>query len=242
MQWRKQAFFSDISPVLFIVVSMYIRKNIKREKGKTYISHALVESIRTPKGPRQNLICTLGDLSPRPREEWLKLAHKVENALVGQGDLFDKPDAEVEEIVRKVKERRAREQAAPKEPPPKPSEDDDLLAVHADLVATEPPIFHQLQHRVETHIFLCVLAYHLLVAIEKTLLDKGIHTSWATVKETLETHEVATVVLPTNGAIIIKIRKTSTPEPQHVQLYRVLEIPKQIMRPKKIVITNAQMW
>ena len=37
----------------------------------------------------------------------------------------------------------------------------------------ERPIFHQLQHRVETHIFLCILAYHLLVAIEKTLRDHG---------------------------------------------------------------------
>jgi len=86
-----------------------------------------------------------------------------------------------------------------------------------------------------------VLAYHLLVAIEKTLLDKGIHTSWATVRKTLESHEVATIVLPTNGDIIIKIRKTCTPEPQHVQLYQLLEVPKQIIRPKKIVITNAQM-
>jgi len=618
---------------------MYIRKNIKKEKGKTYISHALVESVRTPKGPRQKLVCTLGDLSPRPREEWLKLAHKVENALVGQGDLFDKPDAEVEEIVRKVKERRAREKAAPKEPPHKPGEEDDLVAVHTDLVATERhrsaghvhvgyqfwkrlglgeivkdaglteractltcamtlnrlvhpasehamprwiqstalddilgvdfdeladdslyrnldklhlnrfaiesalverernlfnldttvffydltstyfegmalknpnakrgfsrdkrpdckqvviglvvgregfpvahevfpgnmqdrkslgmmldclnervglsegqtvvvdrgmayrenieeilsrklhyivasrqserdqwleefeesgdfqevertpsplnryqnkspvrvkmkrsgdethvlclgegrkekdrairekfeerllrdltklrervgkrrlvkataiaeaigrikeryprvaryyyiqydeksnalcwnvrterkakaetldgaymlktdrqdlsadeawrlymtltraerafrsmksplaerPIFHQLLHRVETHIFLCVLAYHLLVAIENTLLYKGIHTSWATVRETLQTHEVATIVLPTDGDIIIKIRKASTPEPQHVHLYQLLEVPKQIIRPKKTIITNAQM-
>ena len=79
------------------------------------------------------------------------------------------------------------------------------------------------------------------MAIEKTLLDKGIHTSWATVRKTLETHEVATIVLPTDGDIIIKIRKASTPEPQHVQLYRLLEVPKQIMRPKKIVITNGQM-
>ena len=37
----------------------------------------------------------------------------------------------------------------------------------------ERPIFHQVQRRVETHIFLCVLAYHLLVAIEKTLLGPG---------------------------------------------------------------------
>ncbi len=86
-----------------------------------------------------------------------------------------------------------------------------------------------------------VLAYHLLAAIENTLLDKGIHTSWATVMQTLQTHEVATVVLPTDGDIIIKIRKTSTPEPKHTELYRLLEVPKQIIRPKKIVITNAQM-
>ena len=36
----------------------------------------------------------------------------------------------------------------------------------------ERPILHQLERRVEAHIFLCVLAYHLLISIEKTLLDK----------------------------------------------------------------------
>ena len=130
-------FFLDIMEVLFIVVFMYIRKNIKKEKGKTYTSHALVESVRTSKGPRQKVVCTLGDLSPRPREEWLKLAHKVENALVGQGELLEKPDAEVEAIVRKVKERRARQQVKPKEPPDRPGGEDDLVAVHTDRVAME---------------------------------------------------------------------------------------------------------
>jgi transposase len=105
----------------------------------------------------------------------------------------------------------------------------------------ERPIFHQLQRRVETHIFLCVLAYHLLVAIEKTLLDKGVHTSWATVRQTLQTHQVATIVLPTDGDIILKIRKSSTPEPQHAELYQLLGVPQQIIRPKKTAITNAKM-
>ena len=48
----------------------------------------------------------------------------------------------------------------------------------------ERPSYHQLEHRVETHIFLCVLAYHLLVAIEKVLLDRGIHTSWGVTVQT----------------------------------------------------------
>jgi len=62
---REEIFFLAIVEVLFIVVFMYIRKNVKKEKGKTYTSHALVESVRTPKGPRQKLVCTLGDLRPQ---------------------------------------------------------------------------------------------------------------------------------------------------------------------------------
>jgi hypothetical protein len=46
----------------------------------------------------------------------------------------------------------------------------------------------------QTHIFLCVLAYHMLVAIEKRFLDHGVHTSWATLREQLATHHVVTVV------------------------------------------------
>ena len=97
----------------------------------------------------------------------------------------------------------------------------------------ERPIFHQLQRRVETHIFLCVLAYHLLVAIENTLLGQGMHTSWATVRETLKTHQVATVVLPTDSGSVLRIRKGSRPEPQHVELYDLLGVPHEIMTPAK---------
>ena len=97
----------------------------------------------------------------------------------------------------------------------------------------ERPIFHHLEHRVDTHIFLCVLAYHLLVAIETTLLSQGVHTSWATVRQTLATHQVATITLPTDGGKVLRIRKSMTPEPEHVDLYRLLCVPQEIMRPIK---------
>jgi transposase len=76
----------------------------------------------------------------------------------------------------------------------------------------ERPIFHHLEHRVQTHIFLCVLAYHLLVAIEKRFLDRGVHTSWATLREQLSTHHVVTVVLPSTSGDVLRIRKSSTPD------------------------------
>jgi len=97
----------------------------------------------------------------------------------------------------------------------------------------ERPLFHHKEGRVESHVFLCVLAYHLLMAIEKTLLDQGVHTSWATVRETLKTHQVCTVVLPTQQGPVLRIRKASTPEPAQREIYEKLKIPMQVIRPIK---------
>jgi transposase len=102
----------------------------------------------------------------------------------------------------------------------------------------ERPIFHHLKHRVQTHIFLCVLAYHLLVAIEKRCLDQGRHTSWATLREQLSTHQVATVLLPAIDGRILRIRKASTPDDIHREIYRVLQIPHEIMKPVKTWTTS----
>ena len=96
----------------------------------------------------------------------------------------------------------------------------------------ERPIFHHLQRRTETHIFLCILAYHLLVAIEKKFLDQGTHTSWWSLRQQLSTHQVVTVVLPTSNGHLVKIRKGTTPEPTHRAIYETLGIPMEVMQPK----------
>ena len=97
----------------------------------------------------------------------------------------------------------------------------------------ERPIFHHLQHRTQTHIFLCVLAYHLLTAIEHRFLQAGIHTSWWTLRQQLSTHHVATMVLPTTSGRVLKIRKATTPEPVHRDIYATLRISAQVMNPVK---------
>jgi len=97
----------------------------------------------------------------------------------------------------------------------------------------ERPIFHHLQNRTQTHIFLCVLAYHLLVAIEKRFLDRDIHTSWWTLRQQLSAHQVVTLVLPTFEGKILKIRKATTPEPIHKEIYAALKIPTEVMQPVK---------
>jgi hypothetical protein len=66
---------------------MYIRKTQRVYKGKTYTNHLLVESVQTPRGPRQRTVCSLGSLEPAPAADWLGLAHKLQAALAGQGAL-----------------------------------------------------------------------------------------------------------------------------------------------------------
>ncbi len=95
----------------------------------------------------------------------------------------------------------------------------------------ERPIFHHLQHRVDAHIFICLLAFHLLVAIEKTLLDQKVHTSWATVREALKTHQLSTVVLPTASGRCLRIRMAATPDPELKEIYRRLRISEKVIAP-----------
>jgi transposase len=97
----------------------------------------------------------------------------------------------------------------------------------------ERPIFHHLKHRTHTHIFLCVLAYHLLAVIEQYFLDQGIHTSWASLRDELSTHQVVTVVLPIEWGGVLRIRKGTTPEAAHRLIYETLRIPMEVMAPIK---------
>ena len=97
----------------------------------------------------------------------------------------------------------------------------------------ERPIFHHLQNRTQTHIFLCVLAYHLLAVIEHRFLQHGVHTSWWTLRQELSTHQVVTVVLPTVDGPVLHIRKATVPEPSHREIYSTLGIPMEVMKPVK---------
>ena len=122
------------------IVTMYIRKTVRRYKDKTYVNFLLVESVLTDKGPRQKVICSLGDLSPRPPEQWLALARKLQDALTGQLSLpgIADDDPELQQLKQAL--------PLPAVPPADvattaattPSAD-DLVAVHIDRVTYEAP-------------------------------------------------------------------------------------------------------
>ena len=98
---------------------------------------------------------------------------------------------------------------------------------------SERPIFHHLSHRADTHIFLCVLAYHLLVAIEHTLRSRGDYRAWETIRDLLKTHQVVTVVLQATSGEELRIRRATKAEAHHKEVYEKLGIKDELMKPVK---------
>jgi len=86
----------DVDRVRVYVDRMFIRKTVKSQKGKKYVQHQLVESVRTPNGPRQKLLLNFGFLD-LPRDKWNELANTIESELHGQLNLFS-TNPEIEKL------------------------------------------------------------------------------------------------------------------------------------------------
>lgn len=86
------------------------------------------------------------------------------------------------------------------------------------------PNFHQKKYRVEGHVFITILAYHLLHSIEHKLRENDCTLSWATVKRVVSSHNYSTMILPTIHGTVIQLRKPGIPEPAHQEIYNKLQI------------------
>src|SRR5271170_2553431 len=119
---------------------MYVRKTVRRYKDRTYVNYLLVESVVTEKGPRQKVVCSLGDLSPRPPEEWLALARKLQDALTGQMSLpgMADDDPELKRLVQSLPAQTASAEDVSATGAPATSPD-NFVSVHLDRVTYENP-------------------------------------------------------------------------------------------------------
>jgi len=86
------------------------------------------------------------------------------------------------------------------------------------------PVYHQKEDRVDGHLFISILAYHLLHSIRYQLKAHGIHDSWQTLRETLSTHCRITTTLKLENGKVVKIRKTASPNAEQSAIYHALKI------------------
>ena len=87
------------------------------------------------------------------------------------------------------------------------------------------PVFHQLEMRSDSHLFISVLAYHILHTIESRLRSHGDHRSWKTIRTILSTHQLLTIEYNYKEEEIIRhghMRLCSLPETEHKIIYHRL--------------------
>jgi len=86
------------------------------------------------------------------------------------------------------------------------------------------PIFHQTQKRSEGHIFITILAFHLLNWIERRLREGALVKSWRSTRRLLQTHAYTTLICRDLKGKVHRIRKPGLPDAQQRQIYDLLGI------------------
>ena len=86
------------------------------------------------------------------------------------------------------------------------------------------PIFHRKESRSDAHLFISVLAYQFVQIIRTRLADRGIHDSWASLRNILRVQRRVTSRFSTRAGRTLSVRKASQPEPQLNALYTALAL------------------
>ena len=86
------------------------------------------------------------------------------------------------------------------------------------------PVYHQGGKRTEAHLFLSILAYHMLINIEHRLKAAGENMRWHTLREHLTSHQRSTVIWTNKEKETWSKRVSGTPEMRHLQMYKKLGI------------------
>jgi transposase len=86
------------------------------------------------------------------------------------------------------------------------------------------PIFHHKEERVSGHIFITLIAYHLVQTLRCQLKAKNINDSWQTIRRKMENQQRVTVILQREDGKTIHLRKATKAEPQQSVIYKALGI------------------
>jgi transposase len=100
------------------------------------------------------------------------------------------------------------------------------------------PNYHQKEHRVDGHIFITVIAFHLWKWIRQKFDEHDERRDWVTVRRLLETHCYSTLIVPCEDGSVYHLRKPGRPERQQHEIYGKLGIdvnrlPKNKVKMKK---------
>ena len=100
------------------------------------------------------------------------------------------------------------------------------------------PIFHHKTERTSAHLFISVLAYHLVQTIRHQLKACGIHLSWEGLRRQLAGQDRVTVSMRCADGEQIVVRKSTRAEPRQSVIYQALGILSTPGTTEKTVVPN----
>jgi hypothetical protein len=86
------------------------------------------------------------------------------------------------------------------------------------------PIYHQKDKRIQSHLFITVLAYHIQKIIRSRLKKEDINEEWSSIRSFMSTHQITTVTQNIKDRGKLYIRDCSEPETYHEMIYHALKI------------------
>jgi transposase len=86
------------------------------------------------------------------------------------------------------------------------------------------PIFHQINRRVEGHLFITVIAYHIMQTVLYQLQLSGIEVRWKTLRQIMATQVRVTTGMQAKDGRQLRVRSSTTAEPFQKEIYHALGI------------------
>jgi len=86
------------------------------------------------------------------------------------------------------------------------------------------PVYHQITDRVSGHLFITLLAYHLVHTIRYQLKQSDLNISWDDLRKMLTGQNRVTISMQCKNGAIIHVKKSTRPEPDQQEIYKVLEL------------------
>ena len=84
------------------------------------------------------------------------------------------------------------------------------------------PVFHQVDRRVEGHLFISVLAYHFVHMLRLRLKAAGIDDSWQTLRQTMAAQQRVTATMQRRDGKAVHVRKATRPDAHHHKINTIL--------------------
>lgn len=98
------------------------------------------------------------------------------------------------------------------------------------------PVYHQKEHRVDGHLWITVMAYHLIQNCVYQLNKQGHNYQWKTIRKILLGRVRVTVQAKTEDGKTLYHRSTTKAEGDQIAIYRSLGLSSSILRSKKTII------